>query len=81
MSRLAPDCRPARWWPVALWTNVHKDKGRTVVTRATATGAEDMAISLDPPGQGAIKDPGGRGQVAVELALSRSYHGPPGEPP
>ena len=65
MSRLAPDRRQARWWPVALstlsWrslkrhpsgTNVHCDKGHIVVTRATATGAEDMAISLDPPGQG-----------------------------
>ena len=128
MSRLAPDRRPARWWPVALstlgwrclkrvqgqscpglhptvdrlaggpwpsphWvggalkesrasrvqactrpstgsqgprhpgggdpfkrhpsgTNMHCDKGHTVVTRATATGAEDIAISLDPLGQG-----------------------------
>ena len=31
---------------------MHCDKGHTVVTRATATGAEDIAIPLDPPGQG-----------------------------
>ena len=61
-------------------TNVHCDKGHTGVTRATATGAEDVAIPSTHPVRGAIKDPGGRGQVAVELELSRSYHGPPGEP-
>ena len=32
---------------------MHCDKGHTLVTRATATGAEDMAIPLDPPGHGA----------------------------
>ena len=65
VPRLVPDRRPARWWPVTLskmgWTslerhpsgtNVNCDKGHTVLTRATATGAEDMAIPLDPLGQG-----------------------------
>ena len=43
------------WWPSPYWvggpskdtqsgTNMHCDKGHSVVTRATATGAEDMAI-------------------------------------
>ena len=33
--------------------NVLEDKGHTIVTRATATGAEDMAISPRPTGSGA----------------------------
>ena len=65
VSRLAPDRRQARWWPKALsilglrslkrhpsGTNLHCDKRHTVVTRPTTTGAEDMAISLNPTGQG-----------------------------
>ena len=32
---------------------MHCDKGHTVVTRATATGAEDMAIPPRPTGSGA----------------------------
>ena len=48
-------------WPSPYWVGgplkdtqvgpTCTDKGHTAVTRATATGAEDMAISLDPPGQ------------------------------
>ena len=49
---------------------MHCDKGHTVVTRATATGAEDMAIPLDPPGQGAIKEQGDRDEVGEELVQS-----------
>ena len=88
VSRLAPDRRPARWWPVALsilglrslkrhpsGTNLHCDKGHTVVTHATATGAEDMAIPLDPPGQGRHHERSRWSRPGS--CRTRSYHGPP----